>query len=137
MSDTSYLPEIEVTPAMIEAGLDELRECRLGGDLKKIVREVYVAMEYTRMDGEQAVRRLSEGVMSWRPIETIEWNGAQTRFRFRNGRTAIAPAVEPKPLSKAQNVKLYKEFGEWPDAGWTITEWMPLDEPQKSKPALA
>lgn len=40
------LKEIEVTPAMIEAGLDELCQHRVGTDWEVILESVYRAMAY-------------------------------------------------------------------------------------------
>jgi hypothetical protein len=39
-------PEIEVTPAMIEAGLYELYEHNFGDDVKLVLEDVYRAMAY-------------------------------------------------------------------------------------------
>lgn len=38
--------EIEVTPSMLEAGLDELREHSFAGDLPYVLESVYRAMAY-------------------------------------------------------------------------------------------
>ena len=40
--------EIEVTPEMIEAGMDRLRDFRIGQRLEEIVEAVYLAMEIER-----------------------------------------------------------------------------------------
>lgn len=44
--DRPALKVIEVTPAMIEAGIDELREHHIGDDLKYVVETVFRAMAY-------------------------------------------------------------------------------------------
>ena len=49
---------IEITPAMIEAGVSELRGRPIGGDLLDAVYEIYLAMELTR----RASRDLAGGV---------------------------------------------------------------------------
>jgi hypothetical protein len=41
-------PEIEITPAMIEAGVYAARECWLGEPLSEVVRKVYLAMALER-----------------------------------------------------------------------------------------
>jgi hypothetical protein len=54
--DRPELTEIEVTPEMIEAGVQHLREFLLGGDLSALARWVYISMECERrsnQDGEQ------------------------------------------------------------------------------------
>jgi hypothetical protein len=40
--------EIEITPEMIEAGIVELRDHSLAGDMRYMVQGVYRAMEYAR-----------------------------------------------------------------------------------------
>jgi hypothetical protein len=45
--------QIEITPAMIEAGVAELRDCYLGTSLDEIAREVWLAMETERFAGLQ------------------------------------------------------------------------------------
>ncbi len=40
--------KIEITPEMIEAGVAELRELLVGGDLSEAVSEIYMAMELER-----------------------------------------------------------------------------------------
>lgn len=40
--------EIEVTPQMVEAGLEELSEHRYGGDLAYALESVFRAMSYAR-----------------------------------------------------------------------------------------
>ena len=45
-----YVPEIEITPAMVKAGLDELRERQGDSDLAYLVGAIYMAMEYERLD---------------------------------------------------------------------------------------
>lgn len=44
------LPEIEVTPQMIEAGVRELSEWRFVDAPERIVWFIYAAMEYARLD---------------------------------------------------------------------------------------
>ena len=47
-SDSSDRPALEITPAMIEAGVAELYEnFRLGGDSAELVTGIYVAMAMT------------------------------------------------------------------------------------------
>lgn len=43
------LSQFEITPAMIEAGVSELRDLNLGTPLEAIAREVYLAMETERL----------------------------------------------------------------------------------------
>ena len=43
------VPQIEVTPEMIEAGMEELKEHSLAGDMRAMVSEVYSAMECERL----------------------------------------------------------------------------------------
>lgn len=42
--------EIKITPAMVKAGREEAREFLLGGDLRDLVRQIYLAMECERRD---------------------------------------------------------------------------------------
>lgn len=46
--DRPVLTEVEVTPAMIEAGLTEMGEHRFCGDLAYMVESVFRAMHYAR-----------------------------------------------------------------------------------------
>ena len=52
MTGQAIIPEqdqkIEITPEMIEAGVAELRELLVGGDLSEAVSEIYMAMELER-----------------------------------------------------------------------------------------
>lgn len=42
------IEEIEVTPAMVEAGLGELRDHRFGDDLRLVLEDVYRSMTYAK-----------------------------------------------------------------------------------------
>jgi len=44
------VPEIEVTSAMVDAGLQELYEFRLGDDPRYLLECIYRAMHYVRLD---------------------------------------------------------------------------------------
>lgn len=44
--DRPALPTIEVTPEMVEAGLDQLREHTIMGDMTYMIEAVYRAMAY-------------------------------------------------------------------------------------------
>lgn len=46
---------IEITPEMIEAGLDELRDHAYGGNLRDLVSSVYLSMEIARRFQETSV----------------------------------------------------------------------------------
>ena len=48
MDRPTQLDEIEITPTMIQAGVDELRGKPIGLDLGEIVRSVYLMMEVDR-----------------------------------------------------------------------------------------
>lgn len=42
--------EIEITPAMVEAGVDALKECTFGQEFNQIAWYVYLMMETERME---------------------------------------------------------------------------------------
>ena len=67
----------------------------------------------------------------WQPIETVPRDGRQVLFWTPNGGIHIAPAV-PQPDRghlRRLNRDVYIETGEWPNAGWNPTHWMPLPAP--------
>lgn len=48
MEDAHYpkMPEVDVTPEMLQSGIDELRQHSLGGDWKFVIECIYRAMFY-------------------------------------------------------------------------------------------
>ncbi len=56
MAERPTSDEIEITPAMVKAGVDALREIYLGADLGDAAKAVYFAMEYQRLDERGALR---------------------------------------------------------------------------------
>ena len=58
MSVVEGIPEIEVTPAMIAAGMKELREHSYGEDIRFVLESVYRAMAYAALAAEDPEPRL-------------------------------------------------------------------------------
>lgn len=44
-----------VTPEMVEAGMDEVRQCRLTDDLPALVERVYLAMHYASCSASRTI----------------------------------------------------------------------------------
>lgn len=68
---------------------------------------------------------------TWRPIAEAPKDGRLALFWTRNGGCHIAPSVPPPSRDRLRGLhrQAVSLTGEWPNAGWTTTHWMPLPSP--------
>lgn len=64
----------------------------------------------------------------WRPINIQPMDGSLVLFYAPLGQF-IAPSLPPTKVPSPVNAKVYLETGEWPNAGYAPTHWMPLPPP--------
>lgn len=66
--------------------------------------------------------------MNWIPIDEMPQTGEQVLFYSPAG-MFIAPAVKGRELSEFEKVKLYRNFGTFPNVKYNPMYYMPLPAP--------
>ena len=66
-------PEIEVTPEMVDAGLQELGEHRFTTDLREVLEEVYRAMAYADLARASSTSGCGFSSTNFAPCRLKDW----------------------------------------------------------------
>ncbi len=70
--------------------------------------------------------------MKWKTIDTLPSTGESVLMALRSGDIVIAPASMIEEATTPQKRQIYEATGEWPNAKFQPTHWMPLPDPPGS-----